>query len=493
MTLSRITFLFLAFACVPFELHAHSFGVVYTLPVPFWLYAWASAATLIVSFLIVGVFASSKSLSSVRVTQEKTFPMQIHGWQLFILKALSVFFLFLCIATGLLGSPNPYGNFNMTFFWIIFILGFAYLTAVIGDLFALINPLRSLADIVTKVFPRFNHGRFRYPDTFAYWPALLLYMGFIWLELFGGTKPHSLSLLLAGYTVFSLFGVWLVGAKAWFRYCEFFSVFLRLIARMAPIEFERTPDQEVSRRFRFRWPLSGLLEPLTSNRKSLSLLMFVLFMLSATAFDGLHEAKVWVYWFWAELYPAYLADYLGSNPLAAYPKLREIYAFWQAGWLTASPFIYLLFYMTGIFLMYCLTRKHAETPSIRILALRFSASLLPIVLVYHITHYYTLIQSQGVKIIALASDPFSFGWNLFGTAKWFQRTIVPDVATVWHVQVALILIGHIAAVYIAHLEALNIYGNRKTAAISQIPMLVLMVAFTVVGLWILSQPLQASL
>lgn len=78
--------------------------------------------------------------------------------------------------------------------------------------------------------------------------------------------------------------------------------------------------------------------------------------------------------------------------------------------------------------------------------------LLPIVLVYHVTHYYTLVQTQGVKVIALVSDPFGFGWNLFGTATWLRGSIIPDMNIVWHTQVGLLLAGHIASVVVVHLE-----------------------------------------
>jgi len=139
------------------------------------------------------------------------------------------------------------------------------------------------------------------------------------------------------------------------------------------------------------------------------------------------------------------------------------------------------------------TRRITHSPlSLRQLSLRFALTLLPIALVYNITHYYTLIQTQGVKIISLASDPLGRGWNLFGTAGWLQRTIIPDAVTVWHVQVILIVAGHIVSVYLAHRVALQIFPTRRTALISQLPMLLLMVLFTTAGLWILSQPLQSG-
>ena len=454
---------------------AHSFGVIYTLPVPFWLYAWASAAALIVSFVIVGVFATqpaTRQADGVAAGRIRQLP----AWLLAALKLGSLAALLLCIVCGLLGTPNPYGNFNMTFFWIVFVLGFAYLTAVVGDLYSRISPFRTL----TQLLPQ--QGWLRYPAALGYTPALLFYAGFLWLELFSRGAPHTLAWALLLYTGWTLLGAALFGTRDWLRHGEFFGVWLRLIARMAPIAFE----DDHTGRFRWRWPLAGLRAQAQAHW---TLLLFVLFMLSSTAFDGLHEAQVWVEFYWVTLYRALFSDWFGSNPIAAFPQMRALYQHWQLGWLLLSPWLYFVFYLAGIGAMRLLLRGRHSLMS---LALAFMPSLLPIVLVYHVTHYYTLIETQGIRVIALASDPLGRGWDLFGTATWFRRVFVPDTGVVWHVQVGLILLGHIASVYVAHLIALDLLRQRRAATLSQLPMLVLMVAFTVAGLWILSQPIKVS-
>lgn len=478
-----------ALTCVlclfPGAVAAHSFGQVYTLPVPFWLYAWGAAAALVASFVVVGLFASGTAPAAPAAPRDRC-PYRLPIPLLRLLQALALLALLACIATGLLGNRNPYANFNMTFFWIVFVLGFAYLTALVGDLYALINPWRLLARALGRLWPGFAAGRLRYPARLGYAPALLLYMAFIWIELFGRTQPYTLALLLCGYTALNLLAVWLVGAGAWFRYGEFFGVFLRLIARMAPVAFAHERGGRPGPVFGLRWPFAGLLGAPFAH---LSLLLFLLFMLSSTAFDGLHESQVWFRLYWTQLYPQLLVDWVGSNPLQAFPRLRELYRYWQTGWLLLSPFLYLLAYLAAIGLMAWIT-GHGRR--LRELALRFAPTLLPIALVYHVTHYYTLIQTQGVKIIALVSDPFGRGHDWFGTASWFRGHIIPDITVVWHVQVGLIVLGHIASVYLAHLEALRCFGDRRLAALSQLPMLVLMVAFTTAGLWILAQPIQGG-
>lgn len=470
------------------EAQAHSFGQAYNLPVPFWMYASAAVATLIFSFLIVGAFLAipdGKSDSAHTPKSGRRMARAIPERLVAGLQAVSVLSLLLCIFTGLFGTPSPYGNFNMTFFWIVFVLGYTYLTALVGDLYALINPWRLLCAWTARAYPAYGRPRWAYPSWLGYGPALLLYAALVWIELFGGISPYSLALLLFGYTLLNLIAVGVVGAKAWFAYGEVFAVLLKLIARLAPVEFVERAGSTL-RRVRWRWPGQGLLG---REREHPTLLLFVLFMLSATAFDGLHETRPWVGLYWTTLYRDVLSHWLGSNPLAAFPVLRSFYLWWQTAWLLLSPLLYLAAYLLAIELV---RRLSGSALRLGALAMRFTHSLLPIVIVYHVTHYYTLIETQGIKILALASDPFGWGWNLFGTADWFPGQIVPNPSVVWHVQVALILLGHVASVVIAHLEALRLFADRRRAALSQLPMLLLMVLFTVCGLWILSLPLDGA-
>ena len=56
-----------------------------------------------------------------------------------------------------------------------------------------------------------------------------------------------------------------------------------------------------------------------------------------------------------------------------------------------------------------------------------------------------------------------------------------SAAFVWYSQVVLIVGGHVAAVYLAHLVSLTLFDTPKLALRSQVPMLVLMILYTVPG------------
>ncbi|WP_091532839.1 hypothetical protein [Fontimonas thermophila] len=471
----------LALGAAPTLAAAHSFGRIYNLPVPFWLYAYGAAAALVLSFLVVAWFGSAPAVSvdpTGRDLSQAAWLRLLRRWHLpRLLRWLALLCLLLCVLTGYFGTRDPYRNFNMTFFWVVFVLGFSYATALLGDLYAYINPWRTLAALVGRIWHGYLQGRVAYPSWLSYWPALVLYMGFIWIELFGFTRPVSLAQWLVIYTGLNLCAVGLFGARAWFRYGEFFAVFLRLLGLMAPLQWRAGGG------LRLRMPFSGLLQ---TRAESWSLVVFVLFMLSSTAFDGLRATVPWYRLFWGDA-TGLLTAWLGEPPIRLWVELRPWYLAYETLSLLLSPFLYLAVYLLFIALAKWLGRSHA---SVRELAFAFAFSLLPIALVYHITHYYTLLLTQGVKIISLLSDPFGYGWNLFGTAGLFRAPILPDPGTVWHTQVGLILFGHVVSVWIAHLEALRLFAGRIRALLSQLPMLLLMVAFTTAGLWILAQPIQ---
>ncbi|HEY3178184.1 MAG TPA: hypothetical protein VGL25_04830, partial [Casimicrobiaceae bacterium] len=481
-TLAASVLLGACFVCG--EAAAHTFGTVYNLPVPFYLYAYGASAALVVSFAIVAYLASVPSAGEIRPTGRRQAPGKTIlrlgvGW-IIALRVASVFALVLTIVAGFVGTRNPYANINMTLFWVIFALGCFYLVALIGDFFALANPWRVLCDVIDRAFPRLFRARSTYPAALGYYPALVLYFAFIWIELFGRTQPRSLAVVLLVYTVINVIGALIVGKDAWFRYGEFFGVMFRVAGKIAPVEY--VPEGAGARyRIRIRRPFAALIaEP----AEHASLLLFVLFMLSSTAFDGIHETLPWVTVFWRDIYPLLTA--LINRP---YLFFVDFYYYWQWLMLLLSPFVYLAIYLLFISLA---RLSAASTAPLRILALRFAMSLVPIAFVYNVTHYYTLLVSQGANMVRFISDPFGMSWDLFGTAQSLTTPVILDAGGVWHTQVGLILFGHIVGVYLAHIEALKSFPDTRRAILSQVPMLVLMVLFTTAGLWILSLPIAAG-
>ena len=120
---------------------------------------------------------------------------------------------------------------------------------------------------------------------------------------------------------------------------------------------------------------------------------------------------------------------------------------------------------------------------------RFTFSLLPIALAYHFAHFLGFLFINGQRFIVLASDPFGWGWDLFGTADAIINIGILSPVFIWYFSILAIVVGHIAGVYLAHVQATRIYSARRGALLSQVPMLVLMVCYTCASLWIISRPI----
>lgn len=459
------------FFLFPQPIAAHSFGKLYNLPVPFWMYLYGGIAAIVTSFLVIGYFINKTKATvtykTIPLSQRKFFRFCASSRFHLVLKVISVFLFFLTILTGIVGSDLPSFNFNMTFFWIIFVLGLTYLTAIIGNIYAIINPLKVLTEWVEKILDMKIDGIIRYPKSLGYYPALIFYVLFIWIELFGETTPLSLSIMLIMYANVNIFGVMLFGKDAWFTYGELFSVFFRLIGKMAPFEYSKG-------KLSLRPPFVGLLKDKADH---FSLFLFILFTLSSTAYDGFRETTQFYQSYWQNL-DNVVRPFFAENSFMIY----------QTFGLLLSPFVFLVVYLLLVWLAKVITKSKQ---TMKELSLQFAFSLIPIAFVYNVAHYFTLLITEGSNMGRIISDPFGMNWNIFGTANMPGIPAV-DANFVWHTQVAVILLGHVVGVYIAHIIALKVFPSHKKALISQVPMLFLMVIYTMSGLWILSQPITSG-
>ena len=463
---------------------AHSFGQLYTLPIPVTMYVYAAAAVLLVSFLMIGLFASGKGIEKnfvvVRRWLRRPAPRRGTRW-VSVCRFASVCCMFSVIAAGLVGSDNAYQNVSMTLFWILFVLGMTYLCAAVGDIYEVINPWRVVVDALERSAPGTFAGRRPWPTSWACYPALFLFIVFIWVELFAHMTPRTLAAALSLYTLLNVGGAWLFGRAAWFRQGEFFGYYFHLVGKMAPLQRESGPDGK--HLIVVRHPFIALLNERPTH---ISQVLFVLFMLSSTAYDGIKDTELWMGIFWRDFHRA-MMPLMGGDIVATYAIFQAAFKVYQALAIPAFLGLYLVVYLAFIWLSKCVVKSTTSTFD---LACRYAFTLIPIALVYNLSHYYTLALAQGAQLYRLASDPLGYGWNLFGTARRPVDFFL-DVELVWHSQVWLIIAGHIVSVYLAHLRALEDAPPGR-AALGQLPVLLLMVALTGLGLWILSLPIQAG-
>jgi len=148
----------------------------------------------------------------------------------------------------------------------------------------------------------------------------------------------------------------------------------------------------------------------------------------------------------------------------------------------AAPIV-LFALLTGI------ASRWSESHKAQTLFIHYAYALLPIALFYHLAHNAEHFLMEGPKALALVSDPFGWGWDLFGTAR---KTMPPLVTLegLWGIQVAMVILGHVYSLWVTEKTTRRLIPDRKKAFVSQLPMLAAMVLFSVFSLWLLKQPME---
>jgi hypothetical protein len=255
------------------------------------------------------------------------------------------------------------------------------------------------------------------------------------------------------------FGMAAYGRREWDEHANGFTVYFGLLARIAPFG-------EHERRLVIRVPLSGLSGP----EPTPGTIAFVAVMLGTVGFDGLTRAP-----FWQNLIARVEGPYIVGAPRTA-----ELLA---TGLALAGMIGCVLLVVVGYRVATSIAERMVRSD--RPLAPEFILSLVPIAFVYAVAHYFTFLVIQGQYVWPLASDPFGFGWDLFGSVDYAASLAPFSTNTVRWTQFVALVAGHVAGLTVAHDRAVSIFPARD-ALRSQYAMLALMVVYTMIGLWLLS-------
>jgi hypothetical protein len=500
----------LALALWPAQASAHAFGNRYDLPLPLPLWLGTAGLTVALSFVIFALVlrggggGAYPRLDLLRLPGVRALTQPLVG----VLRTASVCAFAVLVAAGLFGTQDPFRNLAPAFVWIAWWIGFTYLTAVAGDLWALANPWKVLSvwteAIAGKFRPAGRIGPLRdLPAGVGAWPAVLLLLAFAWIEIVwdGNAIPANIAWLALGYSVLTWVGMFVFGRETWLRSGEIFSVYFGLLARLAPIEVRTrsaaacavcsdrscraAPGACVNcyechgraapadRELNLRPPAAGLLDP---RPASASAAAFVIVMLATVTFDGARETPLWAAW-------------LERWTAPGEPVAEALWTLSATAGLLLMPVLFALVILGACALMARLTRRDARPATAGELARLFVPTLLPIAFAYHVAHYLSYLLVAGQVVIPLASDPLGRGWDLLGTAHFKVVVDVVGARFAWYASVVVIVLGHVLAMYVAHRLALARFSEARTARRSQVPLAALMVAYTMVSLWILAQPI----
>lgn len=464
MSVARAFIVLSALAAVaPRPAEAHGFGMRYDLPLPLDYFIGGGAAAVLLSFVVAALFlrphrgpASYPTLILPSIPYVGT-----------ILRVFGVIAFVVTIFAGFFGAPNPYKNISVVMVWVIGWVGVAFASALLGNVWAYLNPWSTLfawAERAGKISLDLP-----YPPWLGAWPAVASLFVFAWLEInwSGSGVPLNVAIALSAFSILTWTGMVLFGRATWAQNGGMFVMIFALFARFAIFEFR---DGTVC----LRPPAVGLLAAAPSSRPaSFSEIVFVILILATVTYDGFTETELFQ-----------------SAALALFGQLQGLGALAVPVVSTIGLASFPLAFVVAYFAVAVLVRRAGGTQiPLGKVAGTLVYSLVPIAIAYHLAHYLSLLVFEGQNAIALISDPFGFGWNLFGTAQYRVDITVMDAEFLWFFSVAAIVIGHIAAVYLAHAEAMRLYATRLAALRSQLPMLALMVGYTMLSLWIVAQPI----
>lgn len=430
---------------------AHGLGGRLDLPVPVWLFVYGAAAAVVISFVALSALWKEPRLEDGapgRILPGFLQRVMTGPVPDVVVRALSSAVFVLVLAAAIAGRDEPSRNLAPVFVYVWFWVGLAFAHALLGNWWATLSPWDTLA----RFLGIGERPRRPYPKAWGVWPGAILLTGFLWMELVSpaGANPRSLAWAIGVYTVITMAGMATFGREPWNRSGEAFAVYFGLLSRMAVLA--RRDDGRVM----LRPPMSGLpgLEPRPG------LVAFVMVIIGSTTFDGFSGTSTWLSW----------TGGLSGMGLAV------------AG--TAGLLATILAVSMAYVLAMGAASAVARTPW-HPLAVRFVHSLVPIAFAYVAAHYFSYLLLEGQGGIALLSDPFGFGWDLFGTATLAINFTLLSAVAIWYVQVFAIVAGHVAGVILAHDRSVAAFRS-SLAMRTQYALLAVMVLFTMTGLLILS-------
>lgn len=386
------------------------------------------------------------------------------------------------VAAGRWGTADPLENPLPLFVWVFWWVMLATVQAVTGNLWRHLNPWSGPLAILRRL-TGFNIGRtplLPMREAIGQAPALILFFGFAWFELvsLAPEDPPGLAMVVAVYWVLTLGAMIVFGEDTWSLRGEPFSIYFRMIGMLSPFCRETASPRPATRAAHRQtlvvtWPGQACLD---RPPPPLGAALMILLSLGTAAFDGFSETFTWL-------------GAIGVNPLD-FPGRSGVTGANTIG-LIIAPLLLGGLYTASVFAGAWLAGERSVTTIIR-LARHLVYSVLPIAVAFHAAHYLTLMLVNGQYLMAVLSDPFGLGWNLFGTAHWHVTTSfltnLDGAKKVWIAQTAIIVTGHCLGILLAHMIALRHFGTGRRAARSQIFLALAMVFYTVFGLWLLSTP-----
>lgn len=419
-------------------------SVILTLPTGAWI--WGAA-------IVVAMTAALGSIPGLLPGMQARDILQ-RRW--LVPRGVTSYLAFLCfgalVAVGWLGPTDPMHNLLTLVFWTGVWVALPLASMLFGNLWRAITPWWAPVRIARVLLGwQGSIGLAR----FGHWPAVVGLAGFSWFQIvsLSPDDPRVLAGLALAYWA-AIFVLAVAEGEDWLDQGEFLTVFFGYVARVSPFWAE-----EGGRRVMAGWPGTQILRMAPLGRSEIA---FVTLALAALTFDGLRETFWWL-------------GLIGENPLE-FTGRSAVMGVNSAGLLATWALT-----VAALALVIGLGRRlggagFAAGPVV--------LSFLAIAAGYHAAHYLVMLLTAGQYAISALNDPLFRGDSLLGLEPFYVSfgflTETRSVLMIYAVQFAAILFAHVLAVVLAlHLGA-------RARAVAHLPLTVLMVGYTVLGLWLLS-------
>lgn len=482
-----------ALLAVPGAVAAHAIGGTFQLPVPLWLYLAGAAIAVAASFVVTSIVVRRDEGSGASAYAARPVSMGTSSGLRTLVRVLGLAWWYGAIVVGLVvGDISP---LPAVLLWVGIWVGLPIAAVLAGNPWPSLSPFRTTFGACDWVARRAGAQRLdaglRYPPGLARWPAVALLAIGIWAELVlpGSDAARTVALLMLAYTGLTLVGMALFGQVAWLRHAELLEVELGWFGRIGPLgrrsvstelcdgcgeacdparcidcpECSTAADDGERRPVLRPW-IAGLTDV---TRAGWSDAAFIVLALAGVSYDGMKETA-----FGASLLSALL------------PPVQALFGLTSTTFLvldTLAMVLVVLAFLAAFVLIALAAHALADPDRRRPLATIagvYAATLLPIAGGYVIAHYLTLVIQGAVWLPSLLADPLM---SLAPALDWIPTGLV------WYLSVASIVGGHIAGIVLAHRLALRDAPSR--AVVAGLPLVALMIGYTVLSLWIIAQPI----
>jgi hypothetical protein len=439
---------------------AHGIGGAQDLPIPA-AYAIAGAGVaLAVSFVVLALAWRTPRFDARTGRPAPAWLTEVVDSPVSAVAARALGLALACyVGWAALAGPDLLTNPTFGVVYVLLWVGIVPASVLLGPFYRAVSPVRAIHAGLTRVTSgSVERGLFVLPARVGCWPAAFGLLAFVWLELVypDATYLSPVRLWFAGYLAVVVVGALLFG-DGWFETADPFEVYSTLAGHLSVLG--RLPSGQSGRGGRGTLVLRTPLRTLDGLPVRPGLVGVVAVLFGSTAFDSFQDSTRWL------TFTQSVST--GST------------------WLDLAALLVFCLVVGVTFAAATMATGVGRGLARRTLPDVFAHSVVPIVVGYVVAHYLSYFVQVGQQTVVQLSDPLGRGWNVFGTAHWPVGYWLSEHPTLLAVlKVASVVVGHVLGVVAAHDRAMKVLPERHRLT-GQLPLLVVMVGYTVTGLSLL--------